>query len=377
MNKKKILNKNGLVSMTVVYSFLIMFLLLITSIMGIYLQKIRMVDGTINKIKGNIESWHASTGNYKSIVDLYNEGVLLIGDFVDYDAGRWTTEEINGINLEGSNGFVVTTCFDTSNCAALVPSGIKLSFLGFKKDTSRNSGALEPYMHPVIYKYPRMYDIEDKDKYEDTSSIDEVPPLSGWRIFDINDNEIVLVSAANPERYVDYSEDVNHSAISQYILTGTGKDDYEPRNWNMYKNNEYTVVTGARMLTYTDLKAWFKKYVAAEGESVDSLVGDNTIFQKIYTSHLGYQNLIDNHTQIWLGDTNGYMYATDPHNRYIYPQENGDFGIRILVILSADAQVKVKPKSKLIVTEKDLPYGTNNLYDETTEQIYKLWELKK
>ncbi len=47
--------KKGFISMTVVYSFLLIFLIIILSILGIYMQKSRLVDNIVIEVKAELE----------------------------------------------------------------------------------------------------------------------------------------------------------------------------------------------------------------------------------------------------------------------------------------------------------------------------------
>ena len=145
-----------------------------------------------------------------------------IGDFINYDAGIWTPEEITKI---GANG---TTALPTRK------------FGGFTKDQSRNTNATP---------------LDDKTyNYVKTDEAGKTP-ISGWRVFDIEGDTITLISAGNPE---DYYHQFGNGDASEKLLTQT-------RDWTMYEN-EYAVKStpenkNAKILTKARLDKWYNKYM--------------------------------------------------------------------------------------------------------------------
>ena len=122
-----------------------------------------------------------SIGNAKSLEELLANKEDYIGDFVNYDAGVWTKEEISSIKT-GSKGSEVT-----ANNSTTIPSTV-FQFGGFTAGSSRNGNATP---HDNTYNY-----IKDKETGE---------AVTGWRIFDITEEGITLISAGCPEDYYNAS----------------------------------------------------------------------------------------------------------------------------------------------------------------------------
>ena len=110
-----------------------------------------------------------------------NPNGLHIGDFVNYDAGTWTQEEINGIQTG------LKTNLQIANGSTDLPSNY-FQFGGFAAGSSRNGNVSlnSDYDAPVDYYY------------HDTTTGNGV---SGWRVFDIEDDVVTLVSGGNPESF--------------------------------------------------------------------------------------------------------------------------------------------------------------------------------
>lgn len=98
--------------------------------------------------------------------------------------------------------------------------------------------------------------------------------MSGWRLFDISNRAITLISAGNPE---DYSPGKFSSFLSTYqeayILTGVVDDNWKTSNlytgrikrryWNDYIN-ENQMATEAKPLTLSRIEEWYKKFYSNE-----------------------------------------------------------------------------------------------------------------
>ena len=135
---------------------------------------------------------------------------LHIGDFINYDAGTWTQEEINSIQTG------LKTNLQTANGSTALPSNA-YQFGGFTAGSSRNE-SVTPSNSSYDY-------IKDKSTGK---------AITGWRIFDIDGDNVTLISAGNPEDYRIRGAS-NSGDISEYIFTGnvnssswtTGETDKE------------------------------------------------------------------------------------------------------------------------------------------------------
>ena len=141
-----------------------------------------------------------------------------VGDFVNYDAGNWTQEEIDKLgNLySGEN----------------IPNADNpYTFGGFKAGQSRNI-CITPYR-----QYQNIYS-------------------GGWRILSINnDNSINIIHAGTSEGYFHPSE-TNAAYKSIYILDKNHTSNSIQalkRDWNMYENLEYTISNSAHLVKNDEL----------------------------------------------------------------------------------------------------------------------------
>lgn len=164
-------------------------------------------------------------GEKEVIVDQFNEA-----QFVKYDAGTWTQEEINALgNLYNEN---------SSHAAS---SSLTQTFGGFKAGDSRN---------------------------------DSVQPESGWGTVAYSGWEILtsevkngktyvtkIVHAGAPENYVHYYTNSN-AYSSEWILSGgTRQTGYSvsgksPRKWDMYiDNSQRSLISEVHAMTYDEAYA--------------------------------------------------------------------------------------------------------------------------
>ena len=305
-----------------------------------------------------------SAKKWNRMLDLYKTDKLHIGDFITYDAGTWTEEEIDSIQI-GPNSSLVKP-----NKTSSAPNS-KYQFGGFTAGMSRNDGT-NGYYNSSSYMYAKMYD--------DGDTSNKVP-ISGWRIWDIDEenDKIVLISAADPESYYHINE-TNGAYIAEYLLTGNKNaswggniSDYTKREWDMYENSLYNAFD-AKILNNNDLNAWYLKYTST------TLGFQNaTTFGVIYrTPYEKYQSLVDNHSYYWLGvaNSNGRMRYVDPNNRYVnYSASNYALGVRVLVSIPLESLVKNEPLSERTVTLEGMAYN-GGTWGSDTEQTYNVWELR-
>ena len=263
-----------------------------------------------------------STGNRTYTANW--KATISVGDFVNYDAGTWTSSEISAIGATGSSTLTTTN----------------YTFMGYTAGQSRNDNAT-PYN--TSYK----------------------PVASGWRIFDIDqtNNKITLISAGCPETYR-HNNATNSGYISEYILSGNINSNttsstvssYKARTWNEYVNTAQKA-TKAKVLTKSDLDSWYTKYMGVSGANTFT----TATFQKIYNTP--YESLIDNYAYYYLGTaytTNTYLYANYPYNKRIYYRRAYAYGVRVLVTLE----------------NVDLTYsGRQDVTSRSVTQQYNVWNI--
>ena len=105
------------------------------------------------------------------------EGKLHVGDFVNYSAGNWdgtNGTEYKKLSNTGGTAPVDSTDKPTSN----------FQFGGFTSTASRDGNAT-PYNTSYAY-------VTDKSTGQ---------AVTGWRVFDVTDGKITLISAGCPEDY--------------------------------------------------------------------------------------------------------------------------------------------------------------------------------
>ena len=283
-----------------------------------------------------------------------NEDGLHIGDFVNYDAGTWTEEEINSIQT-GKIGSLVT-----ANNSTVISTLKQFQFGGFTVGSSRN-GNVTP--SSTTYNY-----VKDAETGE---------AITGWRVFDVEGDAVTLISAGNPESYhTTYS----HHYESEYILTGninsrwsagsTAEETYQKRNWDMYVNtSQYGASAG--VLTTTMLDAWYTKYT----DSPNADIGTTATFQKIYQEpYLKYQNMIDNYSQYcWIATAknDGRLYCIISSGRYVTGFGGGTGntpGIRVIITLDSNVQFTATKAGTKTVTGGNMDtYGG--------DQTYNVWDI--
>ena len=235
-----------------------------------------------------------------------------VGDFVTYDAGTWTADETDGkikLSVKDENG--VSSTID-ANTSTNLPSS-NWQFGGFADGSSKNGNAT-----------PK----DDSYNYVKDSSGNAV---TGWRIFDITDEGITLISAGCPEDYY-HPYASNSGYISEYILTG---EDNSPSNVTLtglgstYKARDWTADYGdssrnitASILTKSKLDDWYTKYTNTT--SANTYI--QATFRKVYKNNTNegnggkYESLIDNYSYYWLASADsgfpGYVYSVSPPRQW-------------------------------------------------------------
>jgi len=289
---------------------------------------------------------------YVDIMSIYDstgtvEDKLHIGDFVNYDAGRWTTEEIQELQ---NQSIVINNSLD-------LPTE-SYQFGGFTVDSDRNGTVKSSVFNGLgIVEYIR--NAEDNN------------PLTGWRIFDIdtNNSTITLISAGNPESFYQNTED-NAGYITEYILSGninsawtpTNIDNYTIRSWSKYINqNQYA--QNAYILSKSQLQAWYKKHISVTGD-----LWTQANFKKIY-NYERLHNIVDNYSFWWLSTARsdaGPLFVQGDTGRRLRGANGVALGIRIMIELSPEAIFYFKPTDTIEITSEahlNEAYGGNQVYN--------------
>lgn len=280
----------------------------------------------------------------------YDETKLHIGDFVNYDAGDWTTEEINAIKTGAKGSEVV------ANNKELLPSSI-FQFGGFGVGTDRDSRNENATPNSQRTNY-----VKDSNGKE----------VNGWRVFDVaDDGSITLISAGCPEDY--YIDRISNGGyVSEYILTGNINENatnlklntnYTKRDWNVYVNEKQGAIE-ATVLTKEKLDDWYSKYM----EIVDANTSTSTTYKTVYGTK--YETVVDCYTWQWLGSADsvyalrayGGSFTTSVSSTYGYA-----LGLRILITLDSSAKLSAERAGTKTIID---PRKSSNSW------TYNVWKLK-
>ena len=269
---------------------------------------------------------------------------LHIGDFVNYDAGTWTQSEISAIQT-GS----VSEGLQTPNGSTSLPS-TAFQFGGFTVGSSRNGNA-------TSYSSSNNY-IKD---------VSTGSAVTGWRVFDINGDQVTLISAGNPEDY--YHGTLSYAYLGEEVLAGSSSTNYyKIRNWSDYVNPTLKA-TSAIALSKSKLESWYKKYLGTDSSSTDLYTDD--VFQTIYSNER-YMNIIDNNSYYWLAgynDASKGMPRFNPSSLSVGHYGDYAFGVRVLVTLSSSVLFYGEKAGTKTLTGGNMSnYGGN--------QTYNVWNIK-
>lgn len=274
------------------------------------------------------------------------EGKLHIGDFINYSAGDWTDGKMTQL-IEAGLKF---------NNSTDVPSG-ENQFGGFTSQSSRNKSA-----SPTKAAYDYVQEIKSDGTKQ---------AVEGWRLFDVNEGEITLISAGCPEDYCNPSG-MRSGLLTEFYLTGSQHSrnmlgGNAPsvsliRDWSMYSNEAMGAIE-SKVLTEPILNEWYSKYVKANAN-----VRDETTFRAIYGSK--FESLIDNYSSYFLA----YPYSNSDQTMMVFSSYervtttySSAGGIRVLVTLSP--KVKLSETSTETKTIQD-PRNSENSW------TYNVWNLQ-
>ncbi len=292
-----------------------------------------------------------------------------VGDFVNYDAGTWTADSSDGkIKLSVKDKDGISSTID-ANTSLNLPSS-KFQFGGFLPGNSKNGNATS--YNTSTYNYVKEKKTED--------GITTTTDITGWRIFDISDDGLTLISAGCTEDY--YHPFVDNCAyISEYILSGNVNSSinasdlelgtsYLRRDWTADYVNNVNKAKGitASIITKSKLEDWYKKYI---NFSTVDLYNESNIFKLIYKTNIHvvsngkYESLIDNYSYYYLGSTiSGYpkhLCCVQPDNNNVWLSSMRAYGLRVLIHIPAGINL----------TEN--PLGTKTITSRNNDYIYNVW----
>ena len=257
-----------------------------------------------------------------------------IGDFVNYDAGIWTEDEIDKVKVGPNNRLTsarnsVTESYNNT-----------FQFFGFAVGSDRNKS------------------INSSSLLKDS----EGNFITGWRILDVTDDGIVLISAGCPESYYSWGNK-NYGYYDEYILSGNINENaknlnleqgWTKRDWSAYVNN---YAKEATVLKKSDLDSWYRKYF-----SLSDSEGIGSTYPMI--SGTKEENLICNGLGWFLGS------ATIDYAINVVGYMNNT--IRISYAFGGQIRVVVKLKSNVLLVGTD---ETKTITSHGTTYTYKVWNL--
>lgn len=104
------MKKNGFIAMSLIYTFFIVFIVVLLSIMTFYLENNELV----RKMGEEITTRYNENIDGRSILDLYNRGIIKRGDYVNletndenYASGKWFVLKKDAANVYLVSGFVM------------------------------------------------------------------------------------------------------------------------------------------------------------------------------------------------------------------------------------------------------------------------------
>ncbi len=345
---------------------LIITIIILLILAGVTLSMVLGDNGLINKAQSSVDKYQESASNeqallddiekyigthtFVSVGDIFDptgtvEGKLHVGDFVNYSAGNW----------DGTNGTEYKKLSNTGGTAPVDSTSLPSSnfqFGGFTSTASRDGNAT-PYSTSYAY-------VTDKATGQ---------AVTGWRVFDVTDGKITLISAGCPEDYY-HPYGTSYAYISEYILTGNINSSanasslglgttYKPRDWSMYLSSAYKTTGTATVLTFDKLKAWYTKYMG-----VTLAYNDSTSFGAINGTK--YESLIDNYSYYWLSSAYSArdVYDVNPASHRVGNAYSCACGVRPLVTLPST--VKVSEES----------VGTKTVTSRGTDYTYNVWNIE-
>ena len=219
-----------------------------------------------------------------------------VGDYVNYDAGTWINEDFTKITSSAGT--------PTVNKSADKPTA-QGEFGGFTSGQSRNTNSKEC-----------------NSSYK--------PRTAGWRVWDIQDGVVTLISAGHPETYYHAS---GSSVASVNILTN--------RNCSMYLNG-HSYATSAKILTGQEAARWYNKQYGTKYTIVENGGSSTSTFYKETFSTAEPISVLENGSYYWLASacSSSYLYCVNPYGRNVHFSHDNAFGVRVLVSLSSEVLLK-------------------------------------
>ena len=261
---------------------------------ALYEYKIKVYDEAGNSKESDVISFGA-----KRIAT-----VVKVGDYVNYDAGVWTEEDLTKITSSNGNPTLHSTVNDGTTGNQALPT-VQGQFGGFELGQSRNTNSTE---------------------YSEAGK----PNTAGWRVWNIDSTTgiVTLICAGHTEGYYHAS---GQSSASINILKN--------RDCTMYVND---YATEAHILTGQEAATWYNKNFKTNYTIVENGANaSSTFFGKTFTTSEPI-SILANGSRYWFASAYNYnyLYRVRPGSRDVYYDKDDKGGIRILVSLKSDVLLK-------------------------------------
>ena len=258
-----------------------------------YVYKLKVYDEAGN----STESPEKTAGVQKAAI------VAKIGDYINYDAGEWTTADLTKITSSTGNPTLHSTVNDATTGNQTVPT-VQGQFGGFELGQSRNTNSTG---------------------YIGTNGVEYAPNTAGWRVWNIDTDTgvVTLISAGHTETYY---HAVYESTATLNILKN--------RNYTMYVNDYATV---ARILTGQEAASWYNARFGTNYSITENAGNNSTFYGKTFETEEPI-SVLDNGGYSWLASawSSANLYFLRPWDHTVSSQRNCAFGIRVLITLKAD-----------------------------------------
>ena len=224
---------------------------------------------------GAFAEYRDNDGNFKrapignEVFLKINDLPFEIGDWVDYDAGKWTEGEIQALGSSyASEWKSYETKYANHKKGVTIDEKTQVNkFSGMAINSSKNN----------TLTYSRTGVSGSEFNLDGAATIRPADPVinkvkyGGWRILDITDaGEIILVSAGIPEYYISracytnvtisdhsYNNDPWHASLMTFYVEEECLQGIKNRKFSEYINNTYA--ESARMMTYGDVNTAIRK----------------------------------------------------------------------------------------------------------------------
>ena len=252
-------NTHGITLIALVITVIVMLILA-----GVAISVLTDDGGLFEKTRGAAEAYENSAekeakqlNDLMNDIDIYISGLPIekttpiaskvkVGDYVNYDAGTWTAEDLAKITSSAGSPTLHSTVNDTTTGNQALPT-TQGQFGGFELGQSRNTNST-PY----------------------SSSYN--PRTAGWRVWDIDSTtgEVTLISAGHSETYYHAN---GQSVASANILKN--------RNCAMYENS-YAKTGSAHILTGQEVVEWYNSRFGTTWSLIENGGSNSTFYNKTY-----------------------------------------------------------------------------------------------